>query len=95
MPAVTAEQQRVAVELGRRARRGRHAGEQQRRVIAGDAQRALLDALLGQKRRQLRTQLSQLLLAIPLCVLYELGIFLARFVVKPKDADEAAAPEAP
>jgi len=39
--------------------------------------------------------LSQLLLAIPLCVLYELGIFLARFVVKPKDADEAAAPEAP
>ena len=39
--------------------------------------------------------LSQLLLAIPLCVLYELGILLARFVVKPKDADEAAAPEAP
>jgi sec-independent protein translocase protein TatC len=39
--------------------------------------------------------LSQLLLAIPLCVLYELGIFLARFVVKPKDADEAAAAEAP
>jgi sec-independent protein translocase protein TatC len=39
--------------------------------------------------------LSQLLLAIPLCVLYELGIFLARFMVKPQDADEAAAPEAP
>jgi sec-independent protein translocase protein TatC len=39
--------------------------------------------------------LSQLLLAIPLCLLYELGIFLARFVVKPKDADEAAAQEAP
>jgi len=39
--------------------------------------------------------LSQLLLAIPLCVLYELGIFLALFFVKPKDADEAAAPEAP
>jgi sec-independent protein translocase protein TatC len=38
--------------------------------------------------------LSQLLLAIPLCVLYELGIFLARFVVKPKVADQAAAPEA-
>ncbi len=37
--------------------------------------------------------LSQLLLAIPLCLLYELGIFLARFVVKPKDADEAAAAE--
>jgi sec-independent protein translocase protein TatC len=39
--------------------------------------------------------LSQLLLAFPLCVLYELGIFLARFVVKPKTADEAAAQEAP
>jgi sec-independent protein translocase protein TatC len=39
--------------------------------------------------------LSQLLLAIPLCLLYELGIFLARFVVKPKDADETAAQEAP
>jgi sec-independent protein translocase protein TatC len=38
--------------------------------------------------------LSQLLLAIPLCVLYELGIFLARFVARPKDADEAAAQEA-
>jgi sec-independent protein translocase protein TatC len=39
--------------------------------------------------------LSQLLLAIPLCLLYELGIFLARFVVKPKGADETAAQEAP
>jgi len=39
--------------------------------------------------------LSQLLLAFPLCVLYELGIFLARFVVKSKTADEAAAQEAP
>lgn len=39
--------------------------------------------------------LSQLLLAVPLCLLYELGIFLARFVVKPKDADETAAQEAP
>jgi sec-independent protein translocase protein TatC len=38
--------------------------------------------------------LSQLLLAIPLCVLYELGIFIARFVGKPKEAEEAAAPEA-
>ena len=38
--------------------------------------------------------LSQLLLAIPLCVLYELGIFLARFVVKKKEAEEAAAQEA-
>jgi sec-independent protein translocase protein TatC len=36
---------------------------------------------------------SQLLLAIPLCLLYELGIFLARFVVKPAD-DAAAAPSA-
>jgi len=35
--------------------------------------------------------LSQLLLAIPLCLLYELGIFLARFVAKPKEAEEAAA----
>jgi sec-independent protein translocase protein TatC len=32
--------------------------------------------------------LSQLLLAIPLCLLYELGLQIARFVVKPK-ADEA------
>jgi sec-independent protein translocase protein TatC len=39
--------------------------------------------------------LSQLLLAIPLCVLYELGIFLARFAIKPKAADEAAAQETP
>lgn len=34
--------------------------------------------------------LSQLLLAIPLCLLYELGIFLARFVAKPKADDESA-----
>lgn len=34
---------------------------------------------------------SQLLLAIPLCLLYELGIILARFVVKPA-AEAAAAP---
>jgi sec-independent protein translocase protein TatC len=39
--------------------------------------------------------LSQLLLAVPLCLLYELGIFLARFVAKPKDADETAVQEAP
>jgi sec-independent protein translocase protein TatC len=39
--------------------------------------------------------LSQLLLAIPLCVLYELGIFLARFVAKPKDAEAASAQQAP
>lgn len=38
--------------------------------------------------------LSQLLLAIPLCILYELGIFVARFVGGPKNADEAAAQEA-
>jgi sec-independent protein translocase protein TatC len=34
--------------------------------------------------------LSQLLLAIPLCVLYELGLFLARFFVKPQGEEEAA-----
>jgi len=34
--------------------------------------------------------LSQLLLAIPLCVLYELGIFLARFFVKPQGEEQAA-----
>jgi sec-independent protein translocase protein TatC len=38
--------------------------------------------------------LSQLLLAIPLCLLYELGVFIARFVVKPKVDDEAAAQQA-
>jgi sec-independent protein translocase protein TatC len=38
--------------------------------------------------------LSQLLLAIPLCILYELGIFIARFYEKKLDpADEEA--EAP
>lgn len=31
---------------------------------------------------------SQLLLAIPLCLLYEVGIFVARFVEKPKPAGE-------
>lgn len=35
--------------------------------------------------------LSQLLLAIPLCVLYELGIFCARFVQRPAPAEEKAA----
>jgi sec-independent protein translocase protein TatC len=34
--------------------------------------------------------LSQLLLAIPLCVLYELGIVIARFVGGPKAAEEPA-----
>lgn len=34
---------------------------------------------------------SQLLLAIPLCLLYELGIFLARFVARPKDGEAPAA----
>ncbi len=38
--------------------------------------------------------LSQLLLAIPLCLLYELGIFIARFTGGPKLADEARAQEA-
>jgi sec-independent protein translocase protein TatC len=35
--------------------------------------------------------LSQLLLAIPLCLLYELGLQIARFIVKPKDAEQASA----
>ncbi len=36
---------------------------------------------------------SQLSLAIPLCILYEIGIIAARFVAKPKaDATETAAP---
>jgi len=35
--------------------------------------------------------LSQLLLAIPLCVLYELGLQIARFMVKPKSAEEPSA----
>lgn len=38
--------------------------------------------------------LSQLLLAIPLCLLYELGIIVARLIVKPKVEDAAAAQEA-
>ena len=36
---------------------------------------------------------SQLLLAIPLVVLYELGILVARFVEKPKPADESSPQE--
>jgi sec-independent protein translocase protein TatC len=32
--------------------------------------------------------ISQLLLAIPMCLLYELGLFLARFIAKPKAADD-------
>ncbi len=32
--------------------------------------------------------ISQLLLAIPMCVLYEVGLFAARFVVKPRAADD-------
>jgi sec-independent protein translocase protein TatC len=35
--------------------------------------------------------LSQLLLAIPLCLLYELGIFCARFVQRPASTEEKAA----
>jgi sec-independent protein translocase protein TatC len=37
---------------------------------------------------------SQLLLAIPLVLLYELGIILARFVEKPKPADASSPQEA-
>jgi len=32
--------------------------------------------------------ISQLLLAVPMCLLYELGLFLARFVGKPKEAED-------
>jgi sec-independent protein translocase protein TatC len=39
--------------------------------------------------------LSQLLLAIPLCVLYELGVFLARFVEKPAAAEDGSPQQAP
>ena len=39
--------------------------------------------------------LSQMLLAVPLCLLYELGIILARFVSKPKTAEETTAQSAP
>ena len=38
--------------------------------------------------------LSQLLLAIPLCILYELGILIARFVGVPKAAEETAPQQA-
>jgi sec-independent protein translocase protein TatC len=39
--------------------------------------------------------LSQLLLAIPMCLLYELGLFLARFVVKrPGESDWKAPADA-
>jgi sec-independent protein translocase protein TatC len=34
--------------------------------------------------------LSQLLLAVPLCILYELGIFIARFYEKKLDPEEEA-----
>jgi len=36
--------------------------------------------------------LSQLLLAIPMCLLYELGLFLARFMVKPAGESDWKAP---
>ena len=36
--------------------------------------------------------LSQLLLALPMCVLYELGLFLARFMPKPKEDDDYRSP---
>ena len=38
--------------------------------------------------------LSQLLLAVPLCILYELGIVIARFVGGPKTAEETAPQQA-
>ena len=36
---------------------------------------------------------SQLLLAIPMCILYELGLFLARFVVKAKSDEDYLPPD--
>jgi sec-independent protein translocase protein TatC len=39
--------------------------------------------------------LSQLLLAIPLCILYELGLFISRFVGGPKAAEEAVPSQEP
>ena len=36
--------------------------------------------------------ISQLLLAIPMCLLFELGLFLARFVAKPRDDEDYLAP---
>lgn len=36
--------------------------------------------------------ISQLLLAIPMCLLFELGLFLARFVAKPRDSEDYLAP---
>ena len=38
--------------------------------------------------------MSQLALAVPLCILYEIGILWARFFVKPKPRDEAESPAA-
>ena len=38
--------------------------------------------------------LSQLLLAIPMCILYEVGLFCARFVAKPQTRAQADAAEA-
>jgi sec-independent protein translocase protein TatC len=36
--------------------------------------------------------ISQLLLAIPMCLLYELGLFAARYFVKPKVEDDYVTP---
>jgi sec-independent protein translocase protein TatC len=36
--------------------------------------------------------ISQLLLAIPMCLLYELGLFAARYFVRPKAADDYVSP---
>jgi sec-independent protein translocase protein TatC len=35
---------------------------------------------------------SQLLLAIPMCLLYELGVFAARFFVRPPEDDDYRSP---
>ena len=36
--------------------------------------------------------ISQLLLAIPMCLLYEVGLFASRYFVKPKEAEDYVAP---
>jgi sec-independent protein translocase protein TatC len=36
--------------------------------------------------------ISQLLLAIPMCLLYEVGLFASRYFVKPKEVDDYVTP---
>jgi sec-independent protein translocase protein TatC len=39
--------------------------------------------------------LSQTLLAVPMCILYEIGIWLGRFYERPADPDDKIAEEKP